>query len=294
MPASSSFQLLIASDGSEPARAAMATAMKFPWPEPSNVCVVVAARREMSSSGMDFFRDAWLGVVEREGAAAKRLLARRWPKVTLSTPDKSAAEAILGEVRRQRAGAIALGWRGHSLVKRLLLGSVSREVVRRSPVPVLVARGAARSVRRILIGYDDSAQSRRAVRLLAAATPRRGMRLMLVCVVEELYLTSLAMLPSSVRGEVASEAKRENMRRAAQAMSRIEAAAGTLRAAGWKVEIALKKGPPLDALLGACDEYHADVLVLGARAKRGLERALLGSVANGALTYAEVPVLIVP
>ena len=55
----------------------------------------------------------------------------------------------------------------------------------------------------------------------------------------------------------------------------------------------MRVGAPLATLLKAAEEHHADVLVVGARATGGLERALLGSVANGALNRSPVPVLLV-
>ena len=52
-------------------------------------------------------------------------------------------------------------------------------------------------------------------------------------------------------------------------------------------------GAPLDQVLKAADRANADVLVLGARSVSGMERALLGSVANGALNRSRIPVLVV-
>jgi nucleotide-binding universal stress UspA family protein len=52
-------------------------------------------------------------------------------------------------------------------------------------------------------------------------------------------------------------------------------------------------GVPLGELLAATHATRADVLVLGARGVGGLERLLLGSVAEGALSRSPVSVLIV-
>lgn len=288
------FRVLVASDGSPSAHAAAQTAMRFPWPEPSTASAVIAARRVADSSGLDFFEDVWRQSVEREREDMQRALAKRWPDADVSTPARPPIDAILGEARRARAGAIALGWRGHGLFKRLLLGSVSREIVRRAPCPVLVVREARRSVRRVLLGFDGSPQARRALNMLARAAPPRGGRIILVSVVEMLRVMTAVRLPRQVRATVHAQAEEENRKRMDTARRKLEGAAARLREAGWKVDPVLTGGMPLDALLSACDEHRADVMVLGARAKTGLERALLGSVANGALAYAQVPVLIVP
>jgi len=46
-------------------------------------------------------------------------------------------------------------------------------------------------------------------------------------------------------------------------------------------------------LLATVKQTHGDVLVIGARGVSGLERLLLGSVAEGALNHCPVPVLVV-
>ena len=64
-------------------------------------------------------------------------------------------EGILGEAERFQADVIVVGWRGHGAVRRLLMGSVSRGVVRGSKCAVLVVRRSQR-VRTIVVGVDGS------------------------------------------------------------------------------------------------------------------------------------------
>jgi len=51
-----------------------------------------------------------------------------------------AADAIVREARKQRADLIVLGTHGRRGVRRLVLGSDAEQVVRTSPVPVLLVR----------------------------------------------------------------------------------------------------------------------------------------------------------
>ena len=52
-------------------------------------------------------------------------------------------------------------------------------------------------------------------------------------------------------------------------------------------------GAPLAELLAAIQRTRSQLLIVGARAVSGVDRALLGSVADGALNRAPVPILVV-
>jgi nucleotide-binding universal stress UspA family protein len=72
----------------------------------------------------------------------------------------------------------------------------------------------------------------------------------------------------------------------------MEAAAAPLREAGWKVDLALSRGAPLDELLAVAKSARAHLLVLGARGQTRLARLVLGSVVEGALHRSPIPVLV--
>ena len=55
----------------------------------------------------------------------------------------------------------------------------------------------------------------------------------------------------------------------------------------------LRTGSPWQEVLNAATEAHADLIVLGTHGRRGISRALLGSVAEKVVRMAEVPVLTV-
>lgn len=71
-------------------------------------------------------------VADKEGIRAKTLM-----RETLGGP---AAETIVRDARRQRADLIVLGTHGRRGLRRAVLGSDAEQVVRRSPVPVLLVR----------------------------------------------------------------------------------------------------------------------------------------------------------
>jgi nucleotide-binding universal stress UspA family protein len=192
------FHLVIATDGSAAAKAAFATAVRFPWPDEARASAVVAKqvpaayRRSILLAALD-------QSTEFMAKNAGRALSRRWPDAEVHVVDTSAVEAIVGEAARRRADVIVMGWRGHGTFRRLLTGSVSRGVVRRAPCSVLVVRRALRQVRHILVGFDGSAHSRRAVELVASLKPPKGGRTSLFTAVDTMHVPSQALVPPGTR-----------------------------------------------------------------------------------------------
>ncbi len=74
----------------------------------------------------------------------------------------------------------------------------------------------------------------------------------------------------------------------------VDQAATALEAAGAEVERVVVDGSPVDALLDAAGESHADLIVVGSHGEGAMSAAFLGSTAMKLLHHSEVPVLVVP
>jgi nucleotide-binding universal stress UspA family protein len=285
------FPVLVATDGSPQARAAVEAATVFPWPRGSTGHGLVARATSALAEASPAVWEALSEAGRAEARRAERQLRRRWRDAEAVVTDAPPVPGILARARQLRARVIVLGSRGLGAVGRLLLGSVSRAVVHQAPCAVLVVRGSLRAPRRLLIGVDGSRHARRAVAFVGALTPPRGGEARLLRVVEPVRLPSTALLPSRVRAAVIREAADLERERVAAAQRQLETARARLARAGWRVRIEVQTGPPLENLLSAA--RGADVLVVGARGVGTVERLLIGSVAEGAVTRAPVPVLIV-
>ena len=147
--------------------------------------------------------------------------------------------------------------------------------------------------RSVVLGVDGSPHSRRAAAFAARLTPPAGGRVTVVSVVEPVRPPSMALLPASIRGRLAGAAAQLERARLNAGRRRAEAAVRTMEKGGWRAKASVRTGVPLAELLEAVKEARADLLVLGARGTGGLARLLLGSVAEGALRLASVPVLVV-
>jgi nucleotide-binding universal stress UspA family protein len=104
-------------------------------------------------------------------------------------------------------------------------------------------------------------------------------------------LPSAGLMPAAVRSRLAGELGAANAQREARARRQLAVAATPLKRAGWRVRTLVRSGAPVQELIDAARE--ADVLILGARGVGAVERVLLGSVAEGALSYSRGPVLVV-
>ena len=286
------FRVLVASDGSASAKAAVTTVLGFPWPARTRVQSVTA-----SLVPPNYRQAVVLAALGRTAqaiaASARRTLSRRWPEAEVTVVSTPPVAAVLQEAARFDADVIVLGWRGHGAVRRLLVGSVSRGVVRGAKCAVLVVRRGQREVRRIVVGVDGSANAQRAVGLLSRLPAPRGGQVTLVSAVDRMAVPSHPLAPRAAAATLAAEVKRINADSMAQAEKAIASAEATLARAGWKVRTRVTVGAPLRELLAMVDSADADLLVVGARGVGGMRRLLLGSVAEGALNRCAVPVLVV-
>jgi nucleotide-binding universal stress UspA family protein len=293
MPRRPVFQVVVATDGSDEGQTAAEAAARFPWPSPSDALVVAAT----GARGWAEWSPTAQGVARRaaEDAAARglRALARRWPRARAACPARLPGEAILAEARSVGAGAIVVGFSGRGALGRLLMGSVSRHVVRAAACPVLVAKGSPARPRRFVIGVDGSDSARHAVDVVAALPPPPGGRVTLVMAIEPVRMPSLGLLPPTVRAALRGEAMALGADHRARAERELAARAARLRRAGWRVRESLQEAVPLAGLLAAARAADGDVLAVGARGTGGMARLLLGSVAEGAIGQAPMSVLVV-
>lgn len=282
------FRVLIATDGSANARAALTTAMNFPWPPDTQIRVVTARRtrakhrQSLLLAGLDRGPDA---IAER----ARRTLSRRWPAAEAHVVDRTPTAGILEEAERFAADAIVLGWRGYGAIRRLLMGSVSRGVVRGARCAVLVVRRAVR-VRRLVVGMDGSVTATRALAFVAGLAPPADGRVILMTALDAMPVPTRGSVPGAA--SVAHEIKRTNIQRARAAAKELHRGAARLQRAGWRTATKVTTGEPLRDLLAAVTSTRAQLLVVGGRGTSGTRRLLLGSVADGALNRSPVPVLV--
>lgn len=138
---------------------------------------------------------------------------------------------------------------------------------------------------RFVVACDGSEPSLRALRRALPLARASGAALDLVHVIEEPPVSPFVQW-AGLDGDYVRELL------GAQAARAREATLAVTREAGLDAEFRVLRGRPIDELLNAAED--ADLLVLGTHGYRGMDRMLLGSVAETLLRRAAVPLLVVP
>jgi nucleotide-binding universal stress UspA family protein len=202
---------------------------------------------------------------------------------------RTAADGILSYAAEHDTPLIVMGTHGRRGVRRLLLGSVAEEVVRRAPGPVVtVGRGAESSGAptggRLLVPIDLSGHQ---WRLLAHARAWAQAFDLSLTLLHVLHLDD-PPAPYPPRSETPDA---DTLR--ARAEEALNEAAASVRDAGLAVDVATRSGHPAEEILAAVDEHDASLLAVATHGRTGLERVLMGSVAEAVIRQAPCPVLTV-
>ena len=169
----SALRVLLATDGSDGAERALDVVAALPLRRAGDVVNVVTVARHPFSLYQEAFSEELVAETtasEIAELAAARLLATGID-VRSHVLEGPASSAILDAALEMHCDLIVVGSRGRGLLAGTLLGSVARDLARRSPLPVLVVRDLRAAPKRVLFVTDGSADSE------AAEAARRALPL---------------------------------------------------------------------------------------------------------------------
>ncbi|MBG7697796.1 universal stress protein [Streptomyces sp. MC1] len=283
--------LVVGVDGYEPSMRAVDWAADEAVLRGASLRLVYAslwARYEGAATAQEFGEPSEEVMADDIIGAAERRARRRQPGVKATT-DVLPEEPEHGLIRESRSAlAVVLGCRGRSGVIESLLGSVSVAVAGHAHCPVIVLRGShdnqahsgARG--RIVLGVGSKPAGSAAVRFAIEEAVLRGVPLEAVRawrrpLHEPRAHPLIVGQPAHVHEQQAVEAVEDALRDIPS---------------GLGVRRRTVEGHARDALLAVSRE--ADLLVVGARRRRGHHGLQLGRVAHGVLHHAACPVAVVP
>jgi len=299
-------KILLATDGSEHARASANFIKQFPFPKESEVIVLTVIDDEFfTKEEAEQLNKEQLSVLDEAGQAAKEFggktvkeeaeqLKKEGFKVTTIVEVGHPADKILSFAEKLQIELIVMGSRGIGGIKQFLLGSVSEKVVNHAECSVLIVeKGESVGLKengvkkdwQILLAYDESEPARKAVELCAS--------LPFDPLAEITVLTVLPLL-TTYRQDIRQHLNKiwhQKKKRAQEALTRV---AERLHQGIPKVSTQLQESPDVsEEILSMAEEIEADLIVIGNKGKSGVEKFFLGSVTDRIAKHAQCAVLVV-
>jgi nucleotide-binding universal stress UspA family protein len=200
-------------------------------------------------------------------------------------------EEIAGTAERLGCDVIVMGAHGRTGANKLMLGSTTHRLLRRSPLPILATppvigrrRGPAKSwPGKMIIAPVDIGARDRADALAAAVVARElGTQLELLHVIE----------PITNPPWLEADADRRNLQRQRRAIARLTQLQDELR--GVATAVRVETGKPADEIAAVASSKHVGLVVMTRRRGQGLFGPRQGSISYQVLVKARTPVLALP
>ena len=199
-----------------------------------------------------------------------------------------AYEAIVAEAAEKKVDTIIMGRRGRQGLKRLLMGSVTANVIGHAPCDVLVvARKADIQFKNIVAANDGSRFGDAAVAAASRIARKMGGKVMAVSVMPTSHVAPLEI--SAAQSQPGGTSKKEFD----EAKAIVEGSIEIAKKEGAAVEGYILGGHPYEAIVEFAGKMSADTIVVGNRGRTAMDRLLMGSVAERVIGLAPCAVLVV-
>jgi nucleotide-binding universal stress UspA family protein len=217
----------------------------------------------------------------------------------------SVGDGIVQICMETNCDLIVMGTHGREGVDRLLLGSVAERVTRQAHVPVMLIRETRNSktaietippLEHILVAVDGSLQSQLALDTAnnLAATLQASLEVLYVIpdMPPMTGYTGLELAPMIDYDRYQKDLEAESKAVMATSLEQLKTA--SVKVPDLRSSSVPAKGLRLgDVILQTALEHRADLIVLGTHGRSGVDRLLLGSVAEQVSHHSKIPVLLV-
>lgn len=271
-------------------------ATRHPWPSDTVFSVISVVDLRHWQSVPELIDDAKYDAESIVKYAADKLTKSGYtafPETTVGFPK----EAITSYAKEWGADLVMVGSHGQGAVSRFLLGSVAQAVLRMAHCPVEIvkvsphSRASAQGTR-ILLATDGSECSAKAVDFVTNHfwPAHSEVKILSVAQLVPVNVPSLASQFSAPTPSLVDELCKNARTQAGEAVA---SARKTLKQTGLKVCDETPIGDPRATILDEAEAWDADLIVLGSHGLHGLERLLIGSVAETVAANAPCSVAVV-
>jgi len=195
-------------------------------------------------------------------------------------------DVVVDVATSRNADLIAMGTHGRKGLKKLFMGSVTSRVIVSSPCDVLIVKKPCRDCtgkyESLLVSFDGSEFSRKALDRACELSKIDGSEITALYVIPR-YEEMIEFFSSSLI--------KENLYHDAEKI--MDKAKATAMEHGVRITTEIADGDEAEKIIGKAGKLKNDLIIRGTHGWTGLNRAIIGSVAERVIINAPCPVLIV-
>lgn len=283
-------RILLSTDGSEFSEGAVREAIRLARKCSSSLSVlsVLDVNPEFDAMAPQIIEKREKDARAHLDAVQARVRKEGFDCTTTVLRGEDAYKEIVSQAVRTKSTMIVMGRRGRTGLSRLMIGSVTARVIGHAPCNVLVVpKAATLGFTSIVVATDGSQYSAAAASEAIGLAKRNGGTLTVISVVPSELTTPTDIDFTVNQRELIAEKEMHNAEKSAKEVK--EAA----QKQGVDARAFVMTGKPPEAIIQAAQEKKADLIVLGSHGRTGVEKLLMGSVAERVIVLASCPVLVV-
>ncbi len=214
-------------------------------------------------------------------------------EVTTSIEYGDPVEQVLKRVDQAPGAVLIISSRGRTGVSRTVFGSVSDQIIRMSPAPVIVTRETMRVPRQtlssIIVPLDSSPLSERALPWAVKLASQTDSTIGLVSVIDVNQVAAYGGIERQSDLLISIEDEARDLAR-----SYLDERVKQLRSEGVRSTWEVRLGRPADEIIRAAETTAADLIIMSTHRRAGIRRWAFGSVTDDVVQRGSAPVLVVP
>jgi nucleotide-binding universal stress UspA family protein len=195
--------------------------------------------------------------------------------------------AVIDDIARgKNADLIALGTYGRKGLKRLLMGSVTSQIILSAPCDVLVVKrpcsACTGNYTSVLLPFDGSEFSKKALARAMELSRIDGAQITVLYVIPRYEEMVEFFRTDSIKKSLRKEAEKV-----------IGQAEKIASEKGVSIKVEIREGHAPDEIIRTAEKLENDLIVMGTYGWKGVNKAIMGSTANRVITLASSPILVV-